>query len=126
MENEILLFIGSLLETSSEHEHTTILENHWLQALYAWVAYNGWILVKSAKKYDLDESGYLNGKELLYYWRVNRLAMALSLWLVPAGVLLAKPIWNVLLPSIEFFDYSYMIGGVFVPIIQYFLKKKFS
>ncbi len=125
MENEILLIIGSVLETM-DHAHTTFFENHWLQALYAWVGYNGWLLAGSASKYDLDKSGWLNGKELLYYWRVNRLAIFVSLWLIPAGVLLAKPLWSFAFPSVPFFDYSYMIGGVFVPIVQHLLRKKFN
>ncbi len=125
MENEILLIIGSVLETMG-HEHTTFFENHWVQALYGWVGYNLYVLIKAKKEFDTDGSGYLSWKEIKYYFKVELLPLIFSVWAIPVGVLGMPFIWVKAFPGTELFEYSYILAGPTAGFIQWYIKKKFN
>ena len=106
---------------------SVIFSNPWVLALYGWVGYNIFALMKARKKFDKDESGYLSWKEILFYFKVEAIPIFFSVWVIPAGVIFAQDIWGWAMDLAgkdwEFVTAVYILMGALSAIIQWGVKK---
>ena len=105
----------------------TFFLNPWVLALYGWVGYQLFVLMRNKKTFDKDKSGYLSIMEIDYYLRVEALPIIFSIWLIPVGVLFAPEIWawtmDLAGKDWEFTKAVYVLMGALSAIVQWGVKK---
>jgi len=126
MENELITIIGSVFFAEEVHVHETFLQNHWLQALYGFIGYNIYVLIKHKNELDTDSSGFISPKEVGFYFKKEWLGMLFGIWAVPIGVVVIPYIWVLFTKEVEFFDWAYIAAGPFGAFLQWYVSKKFN
>ena len=119
-----MMFFGGV--TGDGDTIRSIVEHPIPLALYGWIGYQIWAVMRAKKDFDKDKSGFLDKKEFMHYLRSEMLPILFSFWVIPGGILWLKPFWNTIMPGIEFFHHSYIIAGCTAGFIQWYVKKKYG